>query len=471
MNIVSRVAKNTGLMLLSKGISYIFGFLYVIYAARYLGAASFGLLSFAIAFTGIFEVFIDLGLNSLSTREIARDKSLTKKYLGNITVIKIILSLINFIIIAFLVNILQYPLQTVQIVYILTAYLILFNFSAMFFSIFQAYEKMEYQSLGQILFSLILIFSVYLSIILDLNILGFALSYLFASLITLIYSIGVCVLKFTKPGFNINFDFWKSSIKLSLPISMFTFFSLIAFRVDTVLLSLLQGDSAVGYYTAAYKLMEATMILPAVFTAAIYPVFSNLYLSSKKSLKDSYKLSIKYITILGLPIAIGTTLLANQLILLIYNTSYVESVIALQILIWTTPIVFITYICTTLLISINKQNLLLKITFLGMIFNIFLNLILIPRYSFVGASIVTVMTEAIYLVFYIYYLSKFIGKLKLQTILKTVLAGTLMGIFIFYIKINLFLLIILSALLYFLILIALRTFNERDYAIFKKIIR
>jgi len=50
------------------------------HTARYLGAAGFGILSFALAFTGIFGVFSDLGLSTLTIREVARDKSLASKY-------------------------------------------------------------------------------------------------------------------------------------------------------------------------------------------------------------------------------------------------------------------------------------------------------------------------------------------------------------------------------------------------------
>jgi len=84
MNTVQRIAKNTGVLLVSQIASYILGFFFVMYTARYLGAGGFGILSFALAFTGIFGVFSDLGLSTLTVREVARDKSLARKYFGNI---------------------------------------------------------------------------------------------------------------------------------------------------------------------------------------------------------------------------------------------------------------------------------------------------------------------------------------------------------------------------------------------------
>ena len=157
MNIVQRIAKNTGVLLLSQIVSYILGFFYVVYAARYLGAAGFGILSFALAFTGIFGVFTDLGLRPLTVREVARNKSLAPKYLANVSVMKIILVSITFGLIALVINLLGYPKQTIKVVYLIALSVIFGAFTGMFYSIFQAFEKMEYQSLGQILNSALML--------------------------------------------------------------------------------------------------------------------------------------------------------------------------------------------------------------------------------------------------------------------------------------------------------------------------
>ena len=82
MGTTQRIAKNTGVLLLADAIGKIFMFFFVIYTARYLGVAGFGILSFALAFTGIFGIFSDLGLQQLAIREIARNKSLVERYIG-----------------------------------------------------------------------------------------------------------------------------------------------------------------------------------------------------------------------------------------------------------------------------------------------------------------------------------------------------------------------------------------------------
>ena len=90
MDTITRIAKNTTVLFLSQIISYALGIFLSLYIARYLGANGYGILSFALAFSGIFSILADLGLSTLTVREVSRDKSLATKYLGNVLLIKII---------------------------------------------------------------------------------------------------------------------------------------------------------------------------------------------------------------------------------------------------------------------------------------------------------------------------------------------------------------------------------------------
>jgi len=96
MNAIQRMAKNTGVQVVSQFTTLILGFLYTMYSARYLGTEGFGILTFALALTALFGVFADMGLQTLAVREIARDESLSGKYLGNIAGMKAILAVIAF---------------------------------------------------------------------------------------------------------------------------------------------------------------------------------------------------------------------------------------------------------------------------------------------------------------------------------------------------------------------------------------
>ena len=225
-----------------------------------------------------------------------------------------------------------------------------------------------------------------------------------------------------------------------------------------------------GWYGASYKIIESLMFIPMVYTAAIFPVVSSFH-SLKKSLDILYQKSVKYSIMLGLPIAAITTIFAQEIIDLLFGSSYYPAVVALQILIWTIPFLFLTYLFGTILISIDKQNLILKTTGVAMIFNVMLNIILIPKYSYVAASVVTVLTELIGSIICIYYLSRYITPINFKKILIKPILATLIMSAILLLKPNLplIVLVISGVLIYTILLILFKAFTPDDYDLLKRI--
>ncbi len=475
MNTIRRIAKNTLVLLISKVTIIFFGFFYTIYAARYLGVEGFGVLSFAIAFTGIIVLLADIGIKNLTIREIARDKTQAAKYLGNISILKLLLVLVTFFVVIVVSNFLGYPHQTTMVIYIITASFVLRSFSEMFYSIFQAFEKMEYASLGGILDSILMFFGVLIAIKLNLEIVTFVTIYLITSIITLLYSSFICIHKFAIPQIEVNLAFWKQLLEESIPFWLTSVFIIIYFRIDMVMLSVLKNDMVVGWYAAPYRLVDSLSLLPSLIMAVMYPLFSKYYINSTESLNLAFQKSLKILIIIALPIGLGTTLLAKEIILLIYGSDYFESIIALQVLAWAGVLGIINFTPATLLNSINKQRPLMIFTFIGATVNIILNFLLIPTMSYVGAGIATIITEFIVGVLILYEVYRFQPESLIDapiTIAKSVTATIFMGFFIFAFKqYTILLLIPLAAILYFILLFMLKILRKDEYILVKQIFK
>lgn len=480
MTAVRRIAKNTGMFFLAQVISYTLAFFYMIYIARFLGVDGFGILSFALAFTGIFSIFADLGLNTLTVREIARNKSLTSKYFSNILLIKIILSIFTFGTIALIINLLGYPQETVNVVYFVTLSVILTAISGIFNSIFQAHEKMEYQSIGQVINSILMFAGVFIGIYYGFNVLGFAFIFFISSAISLVYIFLMYIWKFSLSEIEIDFGFWKPSIKEALPFGLTGVSGMIYTYIDSVMLSLIHGNEVVGWYNAAYRLILVLLFIPNVINVVVFPKMSQYYGSSRVSLsRASLELLnekyFKFMLLAGFPIGIGITLIADKIILIIFGQEYINSVISLQILVWTVVFTFTGASFAQLLQATNKQFVVTKISGICVIINIILNLILIPKYSYIGASISTVITEII-LVGYIIKVNYSIGfgirnDLIIKDISKILLSCLIMGSFICYFKsLNIIILIILAIFLYLGVLYLIKGFDDTDTDIFREII-
>ena len=479
MSTVQRIARNTTVLLIAQAASYLLAFGYMMYLARYLGAAGFGILSFALAFTAIFGVFTDFGLHPLMVREIARDKSLVPKYLANISLMKIILVTIAFGLIALAINLMGYPEQTIRVVYLVALYVIVTAFTQMFYAVFQAFERMEYESLGRVLNSALILCGVILAINSGLSVTGFASLFFFASIIVLIYSFVILRWKITIPPLawsplKIEMDrrFWKSTLREALPFGLAMAFVTVFYWVDSVMLSYMKGDAVVGWYNAAYRMVLVLIFIPAAFAAAIFPVMSRFYVTARDALRLSCHKFFKYMAILGVPIGVGTTLLAPRFIRLIFGVEYTNSVLALQILVWSSVLIFMSVPFGNLFNSLNKQAIVTKITGACVILNVVLNLILIPRYSLVGASIATVATELLSLTLFFLWARKVdYGLPQKETagiITRVIISSALMGIFIAYFhNLNLLALVPLAALLYFVILYLIRGINKEDIALIR----
>ena len=473
MNTVQTIAKNTTVLILAQSISMILSLTLLIFVARFLGDVDYGKYSFAIKFTGLFAIFADLGLSTLMIREVARDKSLSGKYLSNIAVIKVILSVATFAFIVFIINLMHYPADTTTAVYLAGISVILTSFSGLFRSIFAAFERMEYEALLSTILTIIHVSLGLLVLFSGYGLIELVTVFVIVGIINFSLSFSVVIKKFVKPKLEIDFGLWKHLILNGAPFSLTMIAGVIYLQIDTVMLSVMKGDAPVGWYSAAYTLVLALLVIPDIFGYAIFPAMSKLFVSSKDSLKIMLEKSSKYLFSLGLPISIGTILLADRIILMIYGEEYIHSIIALQILSLYLPLRYLNHATSYTLSAINKEPLRTLSVTITAASNVVLNLFLIPAFSFVGAGIATVLTEIILFAFYFYFVAKHFHRLRLQKIvIKPCISCLAMGGFVFYFKdANLFLLVISAAVIYFGMLYLLRAFDSDDERMFKGLMR
>jgi O-antigen/teichoic acid export membrane protein len=476
MNAIQRFAKNIGSLFTSQILSYLISLVYTIYLVRYLGVENYGILSFALALVSILGIFADFGLNILTTREISRENSLTNKYLNNVFSLKLLQISILIVLLVLIVKILGYPSKTMYVIYFMLIFLVFSTFSSFFASIFQAYEKLEYQSIAGVLNNVLMLIGVLILIYYNYGLVTFTVLYALVAGVILIYYIFILTKRFKLPlpKIRIDWDFWVPTIKTAAQFGLAGVFVTIYIWIDSVMLSFMQGDQAVGLYNAAYRIVLLLIFIPAVVNTAIFPVMSRLYESSTDSLKLIVEKYFKYMILIGLPIGVGITLLANKIIILIFGQAFIESAPALQILIWATVFTFANSAFVQLFQSTNRQVFLTKITFIGMIVNIILNLILIPKFSFIAASFNTLITEFLILAMVLIVAQRIgyvnNGKKLINDSIKIIISTIIMGLFIWIFKdLNLFLLILMATALYLFVLFVLKGIDNEDIKIIKNI--
>ena len=473
MNTIQRIAKNTLALFSAQFFVSILSLLLSVYIARILGDVDFGRYSFALAFVTILAVFSDLGYNTLLIRDVARSRDQASKYLSNIISIRALLSLIIFFLIFIIINLMGYSNDTKNIIYLFGLYVILGSLAAVFRTTFRAFEKMEYEAAINIISEIVKVSLGLLVLFLGYGLMMLAVVFLITAIFNFIISFLVCEKKFVKSRTELDFDFFKSTIKIAFPLSLLSIFGLIYIRIDTVMLSVLKGNAVVGWYNASYNLVLSFKAVPHLLMNALLPLMSYYYISSKNLLKKTYEKSFKYLLILGLPVALGISLISDRIILLFYGEQFINSIFVLRILAWDVLLIFLCKCLAFLLVSTDKQNQMAIIVGLVALINVILNLFLIPIFSFVGAAMATIVAECFLLFTYMYLTHRSVIKISIhKIILKPVVACAAMGFFVFQFReINLLILVIISAVIYFGLLYLLKGISDDDISLFKRLIK
>lgn len=471
MSNVRNISKNFIVLSLSQVLSTGLSLVLVILITRFIGDEGYGKLSFAISLAAILTILNPLGLDSLMTREVARHKDTASKYLGNILMIEILLSLLPFIFISIAVSAMQFPQDTITLIYIFGGYNIINIFSNVMRSIFRAYEKMEYIALLSLISNVIIVTASSIIILLGYNLVAIACIYLAAGIIDLLLTFYITFKHFVRPKIEMDFAFWRQIIPSAIPFAIIALIVTTYTQIDIIILRAIQDDATVGWYKAATALVYAFSGIPAILSTAIYPVMSRFHVSSKESLKLTIQKSARYLLILSVPITIGIMLLAEPIITIFYGVDFIPAVPALRVLAFYVPFCFLNIILGTMLYSVNKQKTRLYCYLFSTLARIALNILLIYKLSLTGAAVAIVASEVLLFALNYYFSAKYIPHLNIvPMIIKPTLAGICMGVLVYYLQyINLFLLIAIAAIVYFAIFIALRGFDADDRSMIKDI--
>jgi len=166
------------------------------------------------------------------------------------------------------------------------------------------------------------------------------------------------------------------------------------FKVDALLLPGLAGTAAAGAYAAAYKVSEGAGIVSSSFTLALFP-----RLSRGSDLSGAYRLALRALLQIAFPLAAGIALLSEPIVGVVGGRDYLpDSAIALAILIAYLPLSYANGLTQYVLIAAGRQRLLTGAFVAALVFNLAANLLLIPRFGYVGAAWVTVASEVVLLV-------------------------------------------------------------------------
>jgi O-antigen/teichoic acid export membrane protein len=367
---------------------------FYVFLARFLGRENFGDFTFALSLALLLTSLADLGGDQIMTREVARSESEIHHLFWNAILLKAVGGGIGVGVAAAVAVFGDYD-PNVQLVVVILAFAVLLELIAKtVFAAFRAFEDMAPIASTLVLQRFLTAGVGITALALGGGVLAVSLIYLAGAAVALVYVSRGLIKRAVRPRLRLSYPRARWLALTALPIGVSGIFSAVAFRIDATMLSLFKGNGAVGLYGAAYRLLESTLFLSYAFVAAAVPTLSRLRRETTPSIAEGYETSAKVMVAVLLPLGVGFALFAEPVTLLLYGDEFEAATGAVRLLGGAAALYGISYLSAYVLLSQNRQRAIAWITGVVAVENILLNLVLIPRYSFMGAAFVTTVSEA-----------------------------------------------------------------------------
>ncbi|MFA6007920.1 MAG: flippase [Candidatus Shapirobacteria bacterium] len=432
-----------------------------LYAARTLGASQYGVFSYAIGLAGFFIFFKNIGIDSIMTRDIAKNPHLREKIFSTGFWIEIVLLVFTVLLLLFIAPFFSKINEAVVLLPVIAVMLVADDLRDFFFAFFRGVEKMEWEAIIVTLVNVLVTVFGFVALAYVNTPLSLASAYASASVLATIIAGSVV---FWRYGLDVIRKFSKDHIipvlSAAWPIAMAGLPSVFLFSVDLVMLGWWWPASEVGIYAATQKIIGILMVVPQLIATSTFPVLARLIKEqSKEKIKALMESILKMILAFSVPIFIGGMLLGGELLSRIFGVEYASGNVAFTILLGSIFAVFPLMIFSNFVFANNAQRQTVSYPFISSGINIILNFLLVPNYGMVGASFATLISFGIY-AFLMYRFSKKIEYFSIfKKPAKICISTALMAVLIVFLNIlgmDVILNVGISALVYIGLLIFLK---------------
>ena len=193
---------------------------------------------------------------------------------------------------------------------------------------------------------------------------------------------------------KINLKQWLVIIKKSFVFLLISLLASFYSKVDVLILNFIKGKEAVGIYSAGYRFLDALMFVVVSYNVSSMPMFSKFTKEKKKLIFiNKIKKDVVLVSVIGISIALGFFFFGPIILPLLFKSAYFQSIQILRIIIFALPLILLTSVFLNSLYALNKTKTVIYVFLFQLFFNVCLNILLIPKYSFFGSAYITLAGE------------------------------------------------------------------------------
>ncbi len=358
----------------------------------HLDSNEYGIYSTTFALVGTFALFTNLGINTVTLREIAKFPNKASAVIGHNIGLRLAVCLIAIPLIS-LIGFLFYPQASHDFriaILLMSSYLIFDAVWSTCIVYFSAKVRNDITSAVMVIQQLAFLLFVVLAVISKQGLLAYVMAYVSSFAVTALAA-------YTLTGKHIrirpmvNLRIWRQTIGISIVLGIINALEQIYHMADSIMLSVLGSISQVGIYTVAYSLVGIFLYVPGYIMINLMPII--IKTKDESELRQLIQNSFYLLACTGMLIPIISYFLGKDMVLFVSNKHYASAALPFFILTIGTMFSYIaaTFISTS--IALSKQKGLLLIALATLVLNIAINLFAIPRYGLIGAATATAITE------------------------------------------------------------------------------
>ena len=469
MSSEQKIAKNTGILMLSQLVTWGLTLLIVIILPRYLGADLVGKLHIANSLWAIVAILISFGMDTYIVKEVANRPERAAELFAGTIVWRILLFGLGWIGAILYLKLFNYPSLTIKIANVVAISVLIWQMISSCYAILEGLEEMQYISLGNILGKVVNTVVIILLILLKYDVLAIAAVATLSALVTLglpayqLYKKGVIRFSRQMPAFPRLLHHSIPYLWLALAIALYL-------QVDALIISKLVNDTVVGWYSTADQLFATLLFIPSVFLTALFPALSRNYENASPNSPKLIRKSFDLMLGIGVPIGLGILVISSNLMIWLYGIAYAPAGAVLAVFGIVLTLTYQNMLVGQFLIATNRQNRWAIVVFIATVVTFLLDLLLVPwcHRTFgngaIGGAIAFVITEGGMLIYGISILPK--GALGIENgwlALRTLVAGGGMVAGIWWIREQPVLIpVIVGAIIYLILALLLRVISSED---------
>jgi O-antigen/teichoic acid export membrane protein len=400
MSTTRAVARGTSRLLAGLLSAKALDFAFYLILARRLGVSEFGRYTYSISFTLLFSMLADFGVMMLFTREASRAPDRIRALLAQVMRVKLGLAALTIPATLGISIAMHTPPQTLALVAVMTLAMLINSTAFLFENLLKSAGRAGVAGLSAVAQSTSAIAVGCALVFTGFGALGGACAYLAASVVHLASAALWARDLWTRPPVTPEHarPVWPSTRALlaeAWPMALSWAFVTLYFRADSVILNLFKGSTATGLYGSAYRFFESFVLLSAAYRSVLFPVMARAADGPAESLGVLCRKSLRLHLMFTVGVAVFMTFQAKAVIGVVLGSAYAPAAPALAILMWALPGAFMADTLLHLLAAQRRQSVTARAMAITAIFNVAVNLIAIPRLSYIGAALTTVASEAL----------------------------------------------------------------------------